>query len=119
MTKEQKIEAYAMRLDGAPIRKIAEKYGVSFQYIQQLFPGTRKDTTKKYGSYIYPNIVRFLVENNMPVHELAELCDISYGRLQRFLSGKHGGSKWIIDKILPATGTTYEEAFAKGAPDES
>ena len=47
MTKEQKIEAYSMRLDGATLREIADKFGVSFQYIHKLFPGP-KNHKKQY-----------------------------------------------------------------------
>lgn len=119
MTKEQKIEAYSMRLDGVPIRKIAEKYGVSYQYIQQLLPGKRKDYREKYKSCIYPNIVKFLHENSMSLKKLSDLCNLSYVGLQEFLMGKHKGSKKTVDKILKATGMTYEEAFAEEAQDET
>lgn len=119
MTKEQKIEAYSMWLDGVTIGEIAKKYGVSYQYIQQLFPGTGKDNGEKYKSYIYPNIVKFLHENSVSLKELAERCNLSYVGLQAFLNGKRGGSKKTIDKILKATGMTYEEAFAEEAQDET
>lgn len=116
MTKEQKIEAYSMRLDGVPIRKIAEKYGVSYQCIQQLFPGIRKDYREKYKSCIYPNIVKFLIKNSMSINELAKRCNLSYVGLHDFLNG---GKKKTVDKILKATGMTYEEAFAEEAQDET
>lgn len=108
-----------MRLDGVPIRKIAEKYGVSYQYIHQLFPGIRKDYREKYKSCIYPNIVKFLHENSMSLNELAKRCNLSGVGLQDFLSGRNGGSKKTVDKILKATGMTYEEAFAEDAQDET
>ena len=119
MTKEQKIEAYSMRLDGVTVREIAKKYGVSYQYIQQLFPGTGKDNGEKYKSYIYPNIVKLLHENSMSLTKLAKRCNLSYVGLQYFLSGRNGGSKKTVDKILKATGMTYEEAFAEDAQDET
>lgn len=119
MTKEQKIEAYAMRLDGVSLQGIADHFGVSKQYIHQLLPGARRSNKKKYESYIYPNIVKFLRENNVSAKHLAELCDITNSGINHFLSGKSGGSKTTIDKILAVTGMTYEEAFAKEDSNEA
>lgn len=113
MTKEQKIEAYSMRLDGATLREIADKFGVSFQYIQHLFPGARKDNKRRSSSIVYPNIIDFINENDISLLEFPEKCGVSYNGMMSFLLGKNNGSKKTIDKILEATGMKYEEAFAK------
>lgn len=110
MTKAQKVEAYSMRLDGASLREIADKFGVSFQYIQQLFPA-RKRIQRKYSNIIYPNIVRYLQDNRVTLTALASDCNMTINGLRQFLNGESGGTKSTIDAILKATGMKYEEAF--------
>lgn len=121
MTKEQKIEAYSMWLDGATIQEIADKFGVSFKYIQQLFPGTIKyiPTYSNYSNYIYPNIVDYIKRNGISITYLSKKCGISIQAMRLFLIGKSNGSKKNIDKILEVTGMKYEEAFAKEKTDET
>ena len=54
MTREQKIEAFTMRVDGLSYEEIANKYGVSKQYIyQELCENTKKGNIK---GVIYPNL---------------------------------------------------------------
>ncbi len=41
MTREEKIEAFTMRLDGETYQEIADKFGVTRQYIHQILGGDR------------------------------------------------------------------------------
>lgn len=59
MTKEDKLKAYEMRLNGATYREIADSFGVSYQYIQQILPMRRDIEIKG----IYVGIKKWMKEN--------------------------------------------------------
>lgn len=65
MTKEEKILAYSMRLDGAPLQKIADKFGVTREYIRQITNGAcnRASVCDRVSDCVYPNIRKWMVEN--------------------------------------------------------
>ena len=51
MTRQQKIEAFTMRIDGYSFNQIAEKFGVSRQAVQQILQYSIA-VTKKEKLYI-------------------------------------------------------------------
>lgn len=121
MTKEQKIEAYAMRLDGLSLQEIADHFGVSKQYIQQMLPteqlrSRRRNFIRKPA---YPNLEAWLFKRGISNKDFAEMLEVSAGKVGRIVSGEQGISKSTIDKILAVTGMTYEEAFAKEDSNEA
>lgn len=109
MTKEQKIEAYAMLLDGCTLQEIGDKFGVSRQRIQQIFPNNRCENF----NYIYPNIVRWMRENRVPAARFAESVGVVAGTFSTWMRGLYDPKKYYIDRILAITGMTYEEAFSE------
>ena len=109
MTNEQKAEAYLMILNGATIREASEKYGVSYQRIQQMFPGVNR--RGRNFKCIYPNIGRWIVESRITQPVFGEMVDVSTNTIHHYLSGEREPNKKTIDKILEVTGMTYEEAF--------
>lgn len=121
MTKEQKIEAYAMRLNGVSLQEIADKFGVSKQYIQQTLPTEQLRSRRRHfiRKPIYPNLETWLFKRGISNKDFAAMIEVSISTTGRIVSGSQNMSKSTIDKILAVTGMTYEEAFAKEAPDES
>lgn len=114
MTKEQKNEAYSMRLYGATLKEVAEKFGVSREYIRKITPpvvlrGRRAST---FESCVYPNLVNWLHENRYSCASFSNLCRLNFATISRALKGENA-SKKTIDAILNVTGMTYEVAFAK------
>ena len=110
MTKEQKIEAYAMLLDGYTMQAVGDKMGVSRQRIQQLFPAANSGI-----NYIYPNIANWMLENRVSGNAFAMRIGVSPSMLSTWLRGIHDPRKYFIDLILDETGMTYEEAFSRKA----
>lgn len=108
MTREQKVEAYSMLLDGCTMQEVGEKFGVSKQYIQTLFPALGRCGGR---GYIYPNISKWMYENRVSGTAFADLLDVSPSVASYWFRGIHEPKKCFIDRVLAVTGMTYEEAF--------
>lgn len=117
MTNEQKVEAYKMLLDGNSMQVVADKFGVTRQRIQQIFPGTGKRGAGRY--YVYPNLKRWLYDNNTSASKLGEKIGASSGMVSNWMLGKNDPHKFFIDRILEVTGLTYEVAFSRVEIDET
>ena len=112
MNREDKIEVFKMRLDGFTYQEIAEKFGVSKQYINQMLQsaiGERRNKTV--NKIVYPNIANWLKNNECSISEFA----IRVGMKRPTLDGKlHGRRKFNSDeikRILDVTGMKFEECF--------
>ena len=110
MTREDKIKAYTMRLDGYTFQDIADKFGVSKQYIHSLFGGRVSETLV--NGCRYPNITGWMANNNMDVCGMRHLLnDMDYRGFRSRLFGKTEFRLSEIKKILHITGMTFEKAF--------
>lgn len=119
MTKEQKIEAYTMLLDGNTYADVARHFGVTGQYINRMFPHVCPPKTMDENECVYPAILEFMKGRGMTCSALAKKSGVQRNTLRSTLSGRFGPSKETIDKILSATGLTYEVAFKRrDKPDE-
>lgn len=117
MTKEQKVEAYAMRLDGCSLQECADKFGVTREYIRQITPpiGNYAKKRSKYDKCLYPRIADWLYENRYSYTRFCKLLDVSPTCGRGYLTGEARPTKGFIDAVLLATGMSYEEAFSKEA----
>lgn len=109
MTREEKIEAYAMRLDGHTLQEIGDKFGVTREYIR-LIVGIRGNVRPP-KNCVYPAIGKWFSEHGASLHGFAKEYGVCLTTINNVLTGKTDPSKKTIDKILTATGMTYEEAF--------
>lgn len=116
MTREEKIKAFTMKLDGATYQQIANEFGVTKQCIQQmLIGGKRRNTWSiEQKGFIYPNLVNYMVRNNL--HTVTAFkthtgLNVAIHDLIRRLQGNTPFKIDDIQKILSATGMSYEEAF--------
>lgn len=118
MTKEDKIKAYAMTLDGYTYQAIANEFGVTKQYISSLY-GRKSYNSKLYDEIIYPNITKWMEENKVTVRSLSielysgKLPNSAQTKLSKKLKGERKFTIDDIDKILKITGMKYEEAFER------
>lgn len=118
MTKEDKIKAYAMTLDGYTYQSIANEFGVTKQYISSLF-GRKLYNAKLYDEIIYPNITKWMEENKVTVRSLSielyseQSPNVAQTKLSKKLKGERKFTIDDIDKILKITGMKYEEAFER------
>ena len=70
MNREDKIEVFKMRLDGFTYQEIAEKFGVSKQYINQMLQNVISERRNKaVNKIVYPNIANWLKDNDCSISE--------------------------------------------------
>ena len=111
MTKEQKIEAYTMSLDGCTLQEVGDKFGVSKQRISQMFPQANKKVDAAAENCVYPNISKWMVEHKAGFAVVARGCNSTTPTVRYALSSGGSIRKDLIDALLRFTGMTYEEAF--------
>lgn len=112
LTKEQILDACAMRLDGYTLQEIADKHGVSKQYISTLVPRISELSTV----CIFPAIRTWMRSNGYNGKKIAEFCGVTPNAVYAWLRGINSITKANIDKMLQLTGMTYEEAFREEKP---
>lgn len=113
-----------MRDQGYKHREIAEKFGVSRQYVAQVCgvcdPAYYVPVDER---CIYPNLRIWMNENKVSRKELLRRMGLTgnpgnYERLASYLRGDAHPRKQYIDRMLAATGMTYEKLFYTGINDD-
>lgn len=113
-----------LRDQGLKYREIAEKFGVSKQYVCMV-------CSKRNPAYftpiddkcIYPKLRDWMNENKISRNEFVRRMGLTThtGNISRFgsyLMGEAYPRKQYIDKMLDVTGMTYEELFFTEVDDD-
>ena len=113
MTREDKLKAFAMRLDGYMFQEIADEFGVTRQYIQQMFSD---ETTgrKKVALCIYPGIEKWMRDNRVTAYKLNKMMGIWGKNAAPMYNRLNGTTEFVLNEIkllLEVTGMTFDEAF--------
>lgn len=109
------------RQSGLTCQEIANKYGVSKQYVSQLCSKHNPSYFHHWSSTacVYPNVRRWLNDNKITCAELLRRLNLSnhsanHIRFRGYLSGKCYPPKQTIDNLLAVTGLTYEQFWKRG-----
>ena len=109
MTKEEKIDMFAMRLNGCTLQQVADKYGITRERVRQiLFAYT---APRKEKVYAYPNISHWMAENGVTLSQLADNCKLSYNTVRGYLNGVREPNFIFVQYILKETRMPFEVAF--------
>ena len=115
-----KEKALQMRRDGATLKEIGNTFGVSGEYIRQILKHqvrNRKNTTDM-EKIAYEGIYNWLMAN--PKLTFPYVARVMFGHTSggytnvamNFMQGKNCRiSKQAYDRLMAATGLTYEELF--------
>ena len=120
---ERKKEMRALREQGLKHREIAERFGVSHQYVAMVCSTCDPRHYIHIGDEcVYPNLRNWMNENKIPRRELLRRIGLeahanNYRRLNKYLRGEEQPRKPYIDKMLKATWMTYEELFYEETKD--
>lgn len=122
MTREEKIEAFTMRLDGCTYQEIADKFGVTRQRVEQIVgKKIRKPRTGlREKGFLYPNLIEWMYKKEITITKLTELIGLSnYQVVTARLRGEKEFHIDEIDKILAASGMSYEFMFQRKSMTET
>lgn len=106
---------------GMTYQQIAEKHGVSHQYVSQVVstynPKNFRFITPK--GCIYPNLRKWMNDNQISVAELLrrmylEPVQGNVERLRNVMRGDANPRKDYIDRMIEATGMSYKKLFKEG-----
>lgn len=113
MTKEQKVEMFSMRLDGATYEEIAEKFGISKQRVNQIIHKEPKNRCIE-KKCIYSGLADYFASNGLSARQFFEKIqfETSYTSFMRKLKGTSIFTLPEIKKILLYTHMSFEECFA-------
>ena len=118
MTKEEKIDAFTMRLDGYTLQEIGDKYGVTKERIRQMFAAVTTESGISRKNYIFPNIADWMVENNINQITLCKKLGCTQTAISNYLTGKRYPSYAFVELMLELTKMPYEVAFSKERVEE-
>ena len=117
----KKYELYRQeRNKGLTFQEIADKYGVSRQYVAQACAGCCHVRFMPIDEKrcIYPNVRKWMNDNRVSVAELTRRiciknCSEPQIKVGKYLRGYYNPRKSTIDNLLAITGLTYEEFFER------
>lgn len=115
MTREQKIEMFALKLDGFSLEEIGQHFGITRERVRQILDVMPKCTfSKKRVPCKFPNIEKYLVANRMSYQRLVHQSGISYPTIYHSLikGSTPDIKKATIDALLAVLKMPYEVAFA-------
>lgn len=109
------------RQSGMTCKQVAERHGISVQYVSMITSGccgTDDFKTVTPQRCIYPNLRRWMNENKCGVPELVGRMYLSresanVAKLRRILRGETIPTKDWIDSLIDVTGLTYERLFSE------
>lgn len=113
LTYAAKQEIVKMRIDGFTIQEIADRHGVTKQYISLFLKGLSSEKKRRCHKCIFPGLKAWMVQNNVSVTQFFEEIKLwgSYPTLFHRLDGKYEFTLKEIKAILAYTGMTFDEAF--------
>lgn len=124
MTREEKVLAATMRIDGSSLYEIADKVGIRPNSVEQFFIGlaARKQTAPS-AIIIYDNIIEWMRNTGRREKWLALQADINERVLYEVLRGDRKMTKDILVKLSAVTGLDSgallhrrEESVPRGVP---
>lgn len=113
MTREEKIKAFEMRMDGATLQQIGNEFGVTREYIRQVL--TCNPRKPKEFRCIFPGLKEWMTKNEMSCVKFAlesKIFKTGYVAWEKF-TGVRMLKMPEIKAILAYTGMTFEEAFGR------
>ena len=116
-TLDPKVEMYRMRLEGKSYQAIADRFGVSRQYVYKLIGQQCKSEPYRNVNVPYTGLKKWMNESRYSIAELARESGCtdnhSYVTITSYLQGSPRMDIDSIRKILRFTGLNFEEAFGE------
>ena len=111
MTTEERVDMYSMRINGATLQEITDKYSISKERVRQIVGSAAG--SKNVDSVVFAGLRKWMIQNGCSVMSFARnFPDITYQHIYGCLTGKYSLSYKLIIRVLEFTGLTFEQAFA-------
>lgn len=118
MTRDEKVTAFTMLVDGYSYRKIGAYLGYSgssvFDALRRIVSGGYRKT---HFACIYPRIYTWMRDNRMDVPKLAEKMCYTSATLYTYFSGRGEPSNAFRESLVKLTGMAEEELFERESSD--
>lgn len=113
VTRETQMQMIEMALNGATVFDISQGLGYKICDVEAaLTLLSRKGVHRnRKGHAVYPAVERWMLVNGMTQRDLGAVLGVSAAAAGKILNGERGWDKEKIDKIICATGLSYEELF--------
>ena len=109
MTKEEKIDMFAMRANGCTLQQVADKYGITRERVRQILFAYA--TPRNAKAHAHPNTSHWMGENGVTLSQLADNCKLSYNTVRGYLNGVRDPNFIFVEYILKETAMPFEVAF--------
>lgn len=110
MNKDDIIQACISRINGETLQAIADRYGVTREYIRQVTPNLGK--TRRIRTNVFPNIQKYIDDNHLYLYEFADMIGASHSAVYNWFKGETQPSLYYCQKIVSVTGLDFHTAFA-------
>lgn len=113
----RRMKMLMLREQGLTYREIAEKLGVSNQYVSMVCGKFEPAHFQYIGdNCVYPNLRNWMNEHKVSRREFLRRMGLTgnngnYERFASYMRGESHPRKQYIDKMLAVTGLTYEKLF--------
>lgn len=120
MTREELIMAFTMRLDGATLDEIGDKFGVTGVAVLYNFDnvarrGKHNKTDTAIRKIVYPNVARYIKDAQITMGKFAKM--LGYGTAKSYVAdslyGKRDMTADMIVRIIRTTDMTYKEVVER------
>lgn len=94
------------------LKEIVQEAGYEMRDARNVAGSLRPETVEKIE---FPNLAEWMLEQNMNVQKLAEMADVKYSAMRRWIycGESHFMNKKAIDALLEMTGMEYQVLFAR------
>ena len=119
MTREERIKAFTMRIDGHNWQEIAREIGYADSTIKNDLSACIRIPPRP-PSVIYPVVRKYIVDYYGGVVKsfIMDLGGISYTQAYQMLSGRIAATRPFRESVAKRMGTTVEAAFRIGACED-
>lgn len=112
MTREEKLKAFEMKMDGYSLSEIADELGYTKQWISAMFQWVMEEKRKR-PKIVYPEIDKWMKSNHYTLTTLAHQLCYTISNVSIYLRGKHEPSKSFIESMEQLTHIDREKLFRR------
>lgn len=113
-SEERRKRIHELRQQGKSYAEIGAALGLSRQRIPQLLnPHDRIRPAQRMERYIFPNIARWMNENNVTLKKIADYGGYGTTTVSHYLTGKTDPTLRFINIMIEMSGLPFEVAFER------